>query len=177
MILDKEEIDKLQEENKYHEVAKNGRPKNITKDKMNIDPNTKIGRKNQTDYEIFDTDKRHVSKSMREYKGQHLNKLIRYGIMHNDINYLFSSKPQICKEFNLTINVVSRLISAYNKKNNNKQLTFSDERIIEAYPKFQKIEVVPVDKTKKIIGVIRSDKDSNIQSLSNLRLTIEHPKV
>ena len=33
MILDKEEINKLQEENKYHEVAKNGRPNNITKDK------------------------------------------------------------------------------------------------------------------------------------------------
>jgi hypothetical protein len=121
---------------------------------LHIDPNTKIGRKNHTDYDIFDTDKRNVAKSMREYKGQHLNKLIRYGIMHNDINYSFSSKPQICKEFNLTINFVSRLITKHNKKNNDKQLTFSDERIIEAYPKFQKIEIVPVDKTKKIINTI-----------------------
>jgi hypothetical protein len=101
--------------------------------------------------------------------------VIRYEIVHNNIKYLFSTKQQICDEFNLTINVVMRLINAHHERNNHKPLLPGQKRLIETYPKFTQLTKLKVDKSKKIIDVIRSNKDETIESLSMLTLKIECP--
>lgn len=175
MIQDPTEINKLIEENQYHQKNPAGRPKGLTKDKMNLKPDVKLGRPNTTQYDIFDPNKRMYKKRTEKIKGQHLNRVVRYEIEHNNTKYLFSLQSQIEKEFNLSTNIVSRLIQAHDKKNNNKELTLSDQRILEAYPNFKSCIKLPLDKTKRIVDVVRYDVAYNIDDLANMKLKIEVP--
>jgi hypothetical protein len=83
-------------ENKYPKGTLKGRPKNITKDKMVVG-DKKIGRPRgsiKTEYSLFHLNKTNLIQ--REKKGQHVNKIVRYEIVHSNVKketkYYFSSK-------------------------------------------------------------------------------------
>lgn len=176
MIQDPVEIRKLREENEYNHKNPPGRPKGITKEKMNLNPTSKLGRPNTTQYDIFDPHKRMFKIKTDKTKGQHINRAVRYEIEHNNTKYLFSTLSQIETEFKLSTNIVGRLIEAHDKKNNNKELSLSDQRIIEAYPKFKRCVKLPLDKNKRINGVVRYDSKLNMDDLSKLKLKIDVPE-
>jgi hypothetical protein len=70
MISDKEEIEKLIQENKYHQSPKNGRPKGITKDQQNSDNkpkgDKKLGRPRKAEFTLFDANKQKLLKELNE---------------------------------------------------------------------------------------------------------------
>lgn len=175
MIQDTKEINNIKEANKYDAPKKMGRPAGITKDKMKINPDIKLGRPNATQYDIFDPHKKVLKKKTDKPRGQHLNRVIRYEIQHNQIKYLFSTILQIEKEFGLSTAVVMRVIRAHDRRNNGKELSLSDNRVFENYPKFISCVKLPYDKTKKIVGVIRYDSKLNRNDLVNLKLKIDVP--
>lgn len=155
MIQDPNEINKIIQQNKYNIKPISGRPKGMTKDKTKLDPNKKLGRPTIINYDIFDPKKRSLTKKFQSYQGQHINRIIRYEIDHNDIKYLFSTLKQVEKEFNLTTHIVLRLLETNMKRNNNIELSYSDKLILDTYPNFKCFVKLPLDKTKKIVDIVR----------------------
>jgi len=171
MIQDQSKIDKLIEEHKYHQKHPAGRPNGTTKSKMNIKLDIKLGRPIKTECNLFDPNKKaFIRNNNNKLKGEHINRLIRYEIKHNNTQYLFSTLKQVQKEFNISNNVLGRLVLAHNNMNNNKELSHSDKRILESYPKFQSLIKLPLDKSKRIVGIVRYDCKLNITDLTNTKL-------
>lgn len=173
MIQDKSEIEQLIQDNQYHQKNPAGRPKGVTKSQMKI--TEKLGRPIKTECNLFDANKKAFIRNASIKKGEHVNRVLRYEIEHNNTKYLFSTLKQVQKEFNISNNVLGRLVLAHENKNKNTELTPSDERVLFAYPKFQSIVKLPLDKTKRIIGVIRYDAQLNTKDLTTLKLKLDVP--
>src|SRR5687768_17428114 len=92
--------------------------------KTNFDNVTcKLGRPLIQSYDIFHPEKANLTKSLRSYDGQHLNRCIRYAVTYNGSDYLFSTLNQIMTEFNMTFSLVNRLSICFNNLKEGKKLT------------------------------------------------------
>lgn len=127
-----------------------GRPKGKQTDKTKSTYNPEIqGRPKKTQCEMFDADKRCVIKRMnKEKKGQHMNKLVRYKVIHDGEEYMFSTLKQIQDKFTISCAIANRLLKVFAKS----ELTPYENKIKEQYNKFTVFEKVKEDKTKKIMG-------------------------
>lgn len=132
----------------------------------------KTGRPIKQNYDFFSPNKKRLLQDKRQYSGEHIHRIIRYRIVYEGQEYLFSTLNQVQLEFNITYCAVNKLLECYIKMQKGDELSKYESKIVNSYSKITEFIKLPVDRKKKIIGVIRPGMDTTL----NLNLNIDIPE-
>lgn len=133
-----------------NEKKKSGRPKGSIK----------------TEYSFFHPDKKNLLPELRNRKGEHVNRIIRYKCVYDGVTYQFATISQIQSEFNLTYSIAGHLLKIFKKNADGQPLTGYETRLIESYSKLTVFEKIPINKKKKMVGFIKGNHTDTSLNLS-----------